>query len=354
MAQRAIQQQFDNQQLAIIRQTVARGTTPEEFALFIEVCKYHALNPFARQIYAVVRIGRDGSRQLAIQTSIDGYRLLAERSQKYAGQIGPQWCGKDGVWHDVWLSDESPAAARVGVLRKDFEQPVWGVAKYKSYIGTGPLWSKMPDVLLAKCAESLALRKAFPAEMSGVYTREEMEQADRDEELPTAHVPDAHHIPADQPSVVESSLANEQQEATPKVTKPADHNAPAREKQIDYIKSLCKRLNRAEPENLAYLTIRSASDIIEPMVKELEEAKAKQAEEAALAKRLGGLYVQLKNAGELEDKGSKEDKQQAFLATCSRILNETITAKAQITPLMITAIEQFLAANNAVQLEVAS
>ncbi len=156
-------QQFNDEQLTLIRQTVAKGTTPEQFKLFVEVCKYHGLNPFARQIYAVVRNSKqtDGSyeKQMSIQTSIDGYRLLAERSGKYAGQIGPQWCDTDGEWKDVWLSDKPPAAARIGVLRKDFEQPTWGVAKFKSYAQTTPLWTKMPDVMLAKCAESLALRK---------------------------------------------------------------------------------------------------------------------------------------------------------------------------------------------------
>lgn len=177
-------QQFNPEQLAVIKATVAKGTTNDEFKLFIEVCKYHALNPFARQIYAVVRVSqKDGSRNLCIQTSIDGYRLLAERSGKYAGQMGPQWCGEDGQWVDVWLSSKPPAAARIGILRKDFQQPVWGIAKYASYAQDNPIWRKMPDNMLAKCAESLALRKAFPAEMSGIYTKEEMDQADGD--LPT-------------------------------------------------------------------------------------------------------------------------------------------------------------------------
>lgn len=181
---------FNPDQVKIIRDTVAKDTTPEQFALFIEVCKASGLNPFARQIYAVVRNAKQGDgwvKQMTVQTSIDGYRLLAERSGKYAGQIGPEWCGEDGAWKDVWLSDKPPAASRVGIIRQDFQQPIYGVAKYKSYVQTGKegnpttMWLKMPDVMLAKCAESLALRKAFPAEMSGLYTAEEMAQADRDQ-----------------------------------------------------------------------------------------------------------------------------------------------------------------------------
>lgn len=174
------QQQFDNEQLNLIRSTVAKDTTPEEFRLFVEVCKYHRLNPFARQIYAVVRKGQSG-RTLTIQTSIDGFRLIAERTGKYAGQIGPEWCGPDGIWMDVWTKDEPPTAARVGVLRTGFDRPMWGIAKYKAfYVSSNPVWNKMPDHMLAIRAESIALRKAFPAEMSGIYTKEEMEQADHD------------------------------------------------------------------------------------------------------------------------------------------------------------------------------
>ncbi len=169
-----IQPQFSGEELDVIRRTVASKTTKDQFALFIQVCKYSGLNPFARQIYAVVR-----GNEMTVQTGIDGYRILAERSGKYAGQIGPEWCDESGEWKDVWLSVKPPAAARIGVIRRDFERPIWGVARFTSYEqSSSPLWRKMPEVMLAKCAESLALRKAFPAEMAGIYTAEEMAQAD--------------------------------------------------------------------------------------------------------------------------------------------------------------------------------
>lgn len=186
----ALRQQFSHDELQIIKRTVANKTNDDQFKLFIQVCKYSGLNPFARQIYAVVR-----GNEMSIQTGIDGYRLLAERSGAYLGQLGPQWCGPDGAWVDIWLKDEPPTACKVGILRRGFEQPVWGVARYKAfYVESNPLWKKMPDHMLSIRAEALALRKAFPSEMSGIYTKEEMEQAENDRmPLPSVSVESVAH-----------------------------------------------------------------------------------------------------------------------------------------------------------------
>ena len=77
----------------------------------------------------------------------------------------------------MWLKEKPPAAARVAALRKDFAEPCWGVARFSSYAATSPFWKKMPELMIAKVAEALALRRAFPQELSGLYTGDEMDQA---------------------------------------------------------------------------------------------------------------------------------------------------------------------------------
>ena len=178
---------FNQEEMQVVRETIAPGCSDAELMLFAKVCERTGLDPFARQIYALKRKVKDDSgnwvERMSLQTSIDGLRVIAERTSDYGGQLGPQWCGEDAAWQDVWLKAEPPAAARVGIVRKGFEDPVWAIALYREYVQTyknnGELspthmWAEKPSLMLAKCAEALALRKAFPNDMSGVYTEDEI------------------------------------------------------------------------------------------------------------------------------------------------------------------------------------
>jgi phage recombination protein Bet len=163
--------QWTQEQTALISSTIAPGCTADELKLFAYACQRTGLDPFSKQIYAIKRGGK-----LTIQAGIDGLRSIAERSGELDGSA-TFWIGdaEGSQWSDVWLGSKPPAAAKTIIWRKGCSHSFVGVARYADYAGQG-LWSKMPSAMLAKCSEALALRKAFPADMSGVYTVDEMEQ----------------------------------------------------------------------------------------------------------------------------------------------------------------------------------
>lgn len=166
----------------LVRRTICVGATGEELALYLATCRRLGLDPLTRQIHAVRRWDARAAREvMTIQVGIDGLRLVAHRTGEMDGYDPPQWCGSDGQWRDVWLSDEPPAAARVTVYRRGHSHPYTAVATYAEYCQRAKdgrpmgLWARMPALMLSKVAEALALRRAFPAELAGVYEPSEID-----------------------------------------------------------------------------------------------------------------------------------------------------------------------------------
>lgn len=194
------QQQFSKQQVAALAQLGVERASDADLAVFFHQCKRTGLDPFSRQIYMISRrkrvkdpatgIWRDGVQQ-TIQTGIDGFRLIAARAANARGATityeDTLWADSRGGWHDKWIWQGPPHAAKVTI--RIGEASVSGVASTHEYMPmnkagepTG-LWKTMPATMIAKCAEALALRKAFPMDLSGLYTSEEMNQADARETI---------------------------------------------------------------------------------------------------------------------------------------------------------------------------
>jgi phage recombination protein Bet len=182
---------YTQQQVDLVKRTLMpRGATDDELALFLSTANRMGLDPFANQIRAIRRKEYNAdtkqyTEKISIEPGIDGFRLVAARTRELEGRLGPYWCGPDGKWVDAWLRDDPPAAAKVGILRRGYREPLVAVAHWREYRQTKrdgavtSMWSQRPAGQLAKCAEALALRAAFPHELGGVYTSDEMAQAGR-------------------------------------------------------------------------------------------------------------------------------------------------------------------------------
>lgn len=170
----AVQNQLNEEQLKILQKTFCKDATNMEMKLFSQVCSKSGLDPFSKQIYMIKRQG-----QITFQTAIDGFRAIAERSGLYEGQEDAVYFDSEGKSYEIWTKKDPPYAARVGVFKKGLRSPVRAIALFHEYkpAANDFMWKKMPSLMIAKCAESLALRKAFPSELSGLHTNEEMEQA---------------------------------------------------------------------------------------------------------------------------------------------------------------------------------
>lgn len=181
-----------DQRAALVQLGVDQASDAD-LAVFFHQCQRTGLDPFARQIYMISRKDRGQIKQ-TIQTGIDGFRLIARRatdaSRGTLGYEDTMWADENGNWTDVWLRRDPPAAAKVTVVRNGERFPAVALfteyAGYKYDGGLTKMWADKGALMLAKCAEALALRKAFPQDLSGLYTADEMQQADNGQSAPQA------------------------------------------------------------------------------------------------------------------------------------------------------------------------
>lgn len=193
---------FTPQQLATIKNTVARDTNQIEFDLFMEACRSYGLDPFRKQIHAVVYSkDNEARRKMTIIVSRDGLRVLASRCGDYRpasepaqvvydadlkGPTNPKgilsatvrlWKqDRGGEWFPVigeaYWDEFAPVADEWAFDEEKRKRVPTG----KKVLDASGNWAKMPIVMITKCAESQALRAGWPETFSNLYTEEETDR----------------------------------------------------------------------------------------------------------------------------------------------------------------------------------
>lgn len=171
-------------QIELIKRTVATGASDDELRLFLQVCKGANLNPFLKQVHLIPRWdSRTGTEKRTIQVSIDGFRSIAESSGAYAGNDDPIYEGDAEIEYGKDKKKVAvPEKATVTVYKflEGQRYPFTATARWSEYYPgdrMGFQWHIRPFLMLGKCAEALALRKAFPKLLSSMYVQEEMDKA---------------------------------------------------------------------------------------------------------------------------------------------------------------------------------
>lgn len=177
----------DDKKVDILRKTICVGLTNEELGLFLHVCKRSGLDPFSRQIHPVKRGGKGGEK-MTIQTGIDGYRLIADRTGKYMPGKPCSFEYKNG----------SQVFSATAYVKKMDCRGEWHEISHTVYMeeyagkkfdgSLTEMWKTKPHIMLGKCAEAAVLRKAFPSDLSGIYTQEEMQQANNQPAIETVEI----------------------------------------------------------------------------------------------------------------------------------------------------------------------
>lgn len=194
---------FNPEQRKMIRDMYANGASETEFAALIAIAEARGLNPLLKQVYFVKRWDSNKRCEVwAVQGSIDGLRAIAQRTGLYDGQDEPEF---------EYEGQGKLKLARVRVYRKDWSRPAVGIAHWSEYAqtkkdgGLTSFWAGKGHIMLAKCAEALGLRKAFPEDMGGIYVPEEMgdsARADAAKDV-TPRKPLTGHVSDDAPAAKE-------------------------------------------------------------------------------------------------------------------------------------------------------
>lgn len=180
----------ESEVLQVMRDTLYPGAKMESVQMVLSYCRARGLDPMKKPVH-IVPMWLDGGMRDVVLPGITSYRIDAARTGEYDGKSEPEFgpdttrtfkgkVKRSGSWEDVSETVTFPAWCKITVMRrgKAFHAKEYWLENYatqgKSEVPNS-MWAKRPYGQLAKCAEAQALRMAFPEEVGGQNTAEEME-----------------------------------------------------------------------------------------------------------------------------------------------------------------------------------
>lgn len=158
-----------------------QGNIPNDSDIvkFMMLCKARELDPWVGDAYLTGYDTQDGP-SFSLITAAQALLKRAEMNEQYDGmesgvvvksaEGGIQY--RDG---DLVLDGETLVGGWARSHRKDQRIPSFDALKLSTFNTGKSRWSKDPAGMIVKCAESSVLRKSFPTQLGGLYTREEMD-----------------------------------------------------------------------------------------------------------------------------------------------------------------------------------
>ena len=198
-----VQYRAGNTDIVLDEQTVVNylvsgkveNVTPQEVVMFMKLCEHQGLNPFLHEAY-LVKYGRDNPAQIVVGKS--ALEKRAYRNQRYKGIIGGIIVVRqDGVIDyrvgEFYLPEERIVGGWAKVFVDGFTNPIESSVSMAEYNSGKSVWTQKPATMIHKVAKVHALREAFPEDMAGMYSAEEVGAYD----LPEAPIEPPHGIRAD-------------------------------------------------------------------------------------------------------------------------------------------------------------
>lgn len=162
----ALNDKWNAEQIAVIHNTIAKGTTANELAYFLMVCRSVNLNPMMREIWCY----KDHKGNLIVFAGRDGFLAYAQSNPNFAGirsssvrendtfAISPA----DGkVAHSHNGQERGNIIGAYAIVFRQGGASTVEYADFATYNRGSATWKTHPDAMICKVAETMALKKAF-------------------------------------------------------------------------------------------------------------------------------------------------------------------------------------------------